>query len=106
MALCPLLQLADAANMKHDRDQELLSRFWEFHAALVRRDGLEDRIRAGDLDPSLLERSLPAAEAVIAARSRMYRCLMRQGWSPPPSIVQDLAYDDTVLSQWSGAVQD
>ena len=80
-----------------DRDPALLSCFWALHAAITRRDGIEARLRAGQHDPDLLERSLPAAEAVIAARTALYRHLMAQGWTPPNTVVQDLSYDETVL---------
>lgn len=80
-----------------DRDPELLTCFWALHAAIIRRDGIEARLRAGQHDPDLLERSLPAAEAVIAARTGLYRHLISRGWTPPNTVVQDLSYDETVL---------
>lgn len=80
-----------------DRDAELLTDFWALHAAIIRRDGIEARLRAGDHDPDLLERSLPAAEAVIAARTALYRRLIGQGWTPPNTVVRDLSYDEVVL---------
>jgi hypothetical protein len=84
--------------LEPERDPELLGCFWELHAAVVRRDGIEARLRAGQHDPELLTRSLPAAEAVIAARTALYRHLMQQGWTPPNAVVRDLAYDETVLA--------
>ncbi len=80
-----------------DRDAELLTCFWALHAAIIRRDGIEARLRAGDHDPDLLTRTLPAAEAVIAARTALYRRLMDLGWTPPNTVVRDLSYDETVL---------
>jgi hypothetical protein len=82
-----------------DRDHELLSRFWSLHAAVVRRDGIEERLRSGQADTALLDRSLLAAEAVLEARVALYRCLMARGWRPPDSLVRDIAYDDAVLAE-------
>ena len=90
--------------MENDRDHALLSRFWALHAAVLRRDGLEERLRlvvAPDRD--LLERSLAAAEGVLTARAALFRHLMDNGWTPPESVVKDLLYDETVLSETGGA---
>ena len=90
--------------MENDRDHALLSRFWALHAAVLRRDGLEERLRlvvAPDRD--LLERSLAAAEGVLTARAALFRHLMDIGWTPPESVVKDLLYDETVLSETGGA---
>lgn len=72
---------------------------WAFHTAVQRRDGIEARLRTGDHDPDLLDRSLPAAEAVVAARIELYRLLMADGWIPPPAVASDIEYDDNVLHQ-------
>jgi hypothetical protein len=72
---------------------------WAFHSALQRRDGVEARVRRGEHDPDLLDRSLTAAEAVVQARIELYRLLIDDGWIPPPSVASDLAYDDEVLHQ-------
>ena len=88
-----------------DRDKGLLTHFWSLHAAVLKRDGLEDRMRAGPLDQELLDRSLAAAEGVLAARSALYRQLMSQGWTPPAALVRDLAYDEIVLSETDGALR-
>jgi hypothetical protein len=90
--------------MERDRDHELLARFWGLHAAIVRRDGLEDRMRQGPVDEELLDRSLLAAEAVLQARAALYRHLMQAGWTPPDTVVKDLTYDEIVLSEGDGAV--
>lgn len=91
--------------MDSDRDHELLSRFWALHAAVIKRDGLEDRMRSGlPLDQDLLDRSLTAAEDVLAARTALYRHLMAGGWTPPDSLVKDLRYDEIVLSEGDGAL--
>ncbi len=91
--------------MHSDRDHELLTRFWALHAAVIKRDGLEDRMRSGlPLDQELLDRSLAAAEGVLEARAGLYRHLMAAGWTPPDHLVKDLAYDEIVLSESDGAV--
>ncbi len=91
--------------MNDDRDDALLSRFWALHAAIIRRDGLEQRMRSGmPLDQELLDRSLAAAEGVLEARAALYRHLMDTGWTPPDTVVRDLAYDEIVLSETEGAV--
>jgi len=91
--------------MKQDRDDELLARFWALHAAIIRRDGLEERMRSGlPLDQDLLDRSLSAAEAVLEARGALYRYLMDHGWTPPDTVVKDLAYDEIVLTETDGAI--
>ena len=90
--------------MAHDRDEELLSRFWALHAAIIRRDGVEERMRSGPVDDELLGRSLAAAEAVLKARASLYRYLMQSGWTPPNTVVKDLAYDEIVLSETDGAL--
>ena len=90
--------------MDNDRDHELLAHFWSLHAAVNKRDGLEDRMRAGVLDQELLDRSLAAAEGVLEARAGLYRHLMGKGWTPPAALVRDLAYDEIVLSETDGAL--
>ena len=87
---------------QRDRDHELLSRFWSLHAAIIRRDGIEERMRSGPVDTALLDRSLMAAEAVLDARTSLYRHLMASGWTPPDVLVKDLAYDEVVLEQADG----
>lgn len=91
--------------MEQDRDRQLLSRFWGLHAAIIRRDGLEGRMRSGQpLDQDLVDRSLTAAEAVLEARAALYRHLMETGWTPPEPVVKDLVYDEIVLSETDGAM--
>ena len=89
--------------MEDDRDHALLTRFWALHAAVIRRDGLEERLRAsGSPGRDLLERSLASAEAVVAARAALFRHLMAEGWTPPDAVVRDLVYDEIVLSETEG----
>ena len=75
-------------------DSELLALFWALHAAVLKRDGLEKRVRTGEVDQELLDRSIAAAEAVVAARAALYRHLVATGWKPPEILVQDRSYDD------------
>ena len=91
--------------MTDDRDVELLSRFWALHAAIIRRDGLEERMRSGPLDTELFDRSLAAAEGVLAARAALFRHLMAQGWRAPDTVVKDLAFDEVVLAQREGTAR-
>lgn len=90
--------------MDNNQDGTLLGHFWVLHAAILKRDGLEERMRSGAADQELLDRSLSAAEGVLAARSALYRYLMSLGWTPPDTTVKDLAYDEVVLSETDGAV--
>ena len=91
--------------MQHDRDDDLLARFWALHAAIIKRDGLEERMRSGlPMDSDLLDRSLAAAEGVLEARAALYRYLMDVGWTPPDAVVKDLVYDETVLSETEGGI--
>ena len=91
--------------MHDDRDHQLLSRFWALHAAVIKRDGLEDRMRSGvPVDQDLLDRSLAAADGVLQARSALFRHLMDAGWTAPDPVIRDLVYDEIVLSETDGAV--
>ena len=87
-----------------EQDKDLLSCFWALHAATIRRDGLDTRMRAGQLDEDTLERSLAAAESVLQARTALYRHLMQLGWTPPDAVVRDMEYDEIVLSELDGVV--
>ena len=90
--------------MDAERDHELLARFWALHAAVIKRDGLEDRMRSQvPADEDLLDRSLAAAEGVLQARAGLYRHLIQTGWRPPERVVRDLEFDETVLAETDGA---
>lgn len=91
--------------MVEDRDAALLSRFWTLHAAVIKRDGLEERMRGGAVDAGLFDRSLAAAEDVLTARASLFRHLMEQGWRPPDVVVKDLVFDEIVLSATDGATR-
>ena len=82
-------------------EKELLAVAEAFRAAVQRRDGLEARIARGELGGELLDRSLAAAEAVLLTRKALYRLLMDCGWSAPPRLIQDMAYDDHLLGHWA-----
>lgn len=85
--------------MSQAREDRLHAVVWAFHAAVQRRDGIESRLRRGEADMDLQDRSLAASEAVVEARIGLYRLLMSEGWIPPPAVAQDIEYDDEVLHQ-------
>jgi hypothetical protein len=62
---------------------------------------VEGRLRRGELDAELYDRSLTAAEAVVQARIGLYRLLISEGWTPPDSIAKDISYDDSLLDEES-----
>ena len=72
---------------------------WAFHDALQRRDGVEARLRRGDIDLDLRDRNLRAADAVTAARLGLYRTLVSQGWSPPASVLRAIELDAALLCE-------
>lgn len=76
--------------------EPLLAAFAAHHAAVIRSDGLAARLREGPSDDELAERSLTAADEVIATRAQLYRALIELGWKPPPAVAADLRYDDEV----------
>lgn len=81
------------------REDRLHAAVWAFHSAVQRRDGIEARLRRGELDLDLQDRSLAASEAVVQARLALYRMLISEGWTPPPAVAQQIEYDDTVLRE-------
>lgn len=78
------------------RHEPLLTAFDAHHAAVIRSDGVAARLRAHPGDRELLDRTLSAAEEVIATRAQLYRALMDLGWTPPAEVAADLRYDDVV----------
>jgi hypothetical protein len=68
-----------------------------YHAAVIRSEGLEDRLRDENGDPELLDRSLAAAEHVIEARAALRTGLIDLGWTPPREVAEDLRRDVDVL---------
>ena len=82
-------------------EERLHQAVWAYHAAVQRRDGVEARLRRGEMDTDLYDRSLAAADAVTEARLGLYKLLISEGWTPPESLAQDIAYDDAVLRERS-----
>ena len=78
-------------------EDRLHAAVWAYHAALQRRDGIEARLRRGEDDSDLRDRSLSAAESVVEARVALFRLLMSDGWIPPPSLAQDVESDGVLL---------
>ena len=78
-------------------DDPLLPLMAAYHAAVIRSDGLQSKLRDAHGDEELLDRSLAAAEQVIEARAALYRGLIDLGWTPPAVVVDNLATDLEVL---------
>jgi hypothetical protein len=68
-----------------------------YHAAVIRSEGLQERLQTEIGDPDLLDRSLAAAEHVIEARAALRKALIVLGWTPPPDVVEDMRRDVEVL---------
>jgi hypothetical protein len=82
-----------------EAETQLHQAVWAFHDALQRRDGVEARLRRGDIDLDLRDRHLRAAEAVTAARLNLYRALTGQGWTPPASVLRAIDVDEALLRE-------
>lgn len=91
--------MAETKGMKETRLHDAAQ---AFHTAVQRRDGVEARVRKGEHDPELLDRSLFAAEAVVLARIELYRLLIDDGWIPPPTVAGALELDGEILQQPAG----
>ncbi|MGZ6827037.1 MAG: hypothetical protein ACXVGH_09615 [Mycobacteriales bacterium] len=76
--------------MQSSTEERLHVAVWAFHAAVQRRDGVAARLRRGDDDPELLDRSVAAAESVDLARLALYRLLVSEGWTPPADVAAEL----------------
>jgi hypothetical protein len=85
--------------MSQSIEDRLHNALWAFHAAVQRRDGVEARLRRGEIDADLYDRSLTAAEAVVQARVALYRLLVDEGWTPPPAVARDMTFDVSLLHQ-------
>jgi hypothetical protein len=103
-ALRSLSRSAEAPLVTQSTEDQLHAALWAFHTAVQRRDGVESRLRRGEIDADLYDRSLHASEAVMASRLGLYRLLIEQGWIPPSQVLQDIAYDDSVLHEASGGL--
>ena len=80
-------------------EEQLHDAVWQFHDAIQRREGVEERVRRGDNDPALYDRGLAAAQAVVQARLRLYRVLIEQGWKPPKALTEQVAADLVLLGE-------
>ncbi|MCU1601297.1 MAG: hypothetical protein JWO22_2006 [Frankiales bacterium] len=87
--------------MTNGKEESLHAVVWAYHAAVQRRDGIEARLRNGEHDHDLRDRSLSAAECVVEARIALYRLLMTEGWIPPPVVAHAIELDDRLLRQQS-----
>lgn len=88
--------------MTRSREDALHEAIWKLHDALVRRDGIEQRLRDdSDNDPELYKRSLLASETVLNARMLLYRVLLEQGWTPPPAVATQLQLDSHLVREAS-----
>lgn len=87
--------------MSQAREDRLHAAVWAFHAAVQRRDGIESRLRRGELDADLQDRSLVASESVVEARIALYRLLVSEGWVPPPAVASEMDFDDSLLRERS-----
>ena len=80
-------------------EEQLHDAVWQFHDAIQRREGVEDRLRRGEGNPGLYDRGLAAAEAVVHARLRLDRVLIEQGWKPPKALTEQVAADLALLGE-------
>lgn len=87
--------------MTRTAEDDLHDAIWALHDALQRRDGIEERLRGGDLDPELYDRGLVAAEAVVHARLALYRVLITQGWTPPRTVASKVDLDARLMNEAS-----
>ena len=78
---------------------QLHAAIWALHEALQRRDGIEQRLRSGDVDADLYSRGLQASEAVVTARLELYRVLIEQGWTPPSTVTTQVNLDTLILAE-------
>ena len=85
--------------MTRSPEDDLHEVIWALHDALQRRDGIEQRLRDGDLDAELYDRGLAASEAVVHARLALYRVLVTQGWTPPKSVETQAPLDARLMGQ-------
>jgi hypothetical protein len=90
--------------VSQNTEDQLHAALWAFHTAVQRRDGVEARLRRGEIDVDLYDRSLHASEAVMGSRLALYRLLIDQGWTPPRHVIEDIAYDNSVLHEAAGGL--
>ncbi|HWH29369.1 MAG TPA: hypothetical protein VNU26_10465 [Mycobacteriales bacterium] len=85
-------------------DDELVALFAELAGALRDRDTLEAQLQRDPDDPLVRRLSLAACDRVLDRRNALYRGLIRQGWTPPPSVVRHLLEDEVIVSEDVGGV--
>ena len=85
-------------------DDELVQRCAELQRAMRDRDEQERRLRRDLADAEARELSLAACERVLTRRTGLYRHLIRQGWTPPSSVVRHLLEDEVLLGEPIGDV--
>jgi hypothetical protein len=93
--------LTKGSALGRSEEEQLHQAIWAFHDALQRRDGIEQRLRDGDLDGALYDRGLAASEAVVHARLALYRVLITQGWTPPESVATQVDLDAHLMTEAS-----
>ena len=89
------------ARMGRTHEELLHQTIWALHDALQRRDGIEQRLRDGDVDAQLYDRGLAASEAVVHARLALYRVLIAQGWTPPQGLAAQVDLDEHLMTEAS-----
>lgn len=87
--------------MVRTQEEQLHQAIWAYHDALQRRDGIEQRLRGGEVDAHLYDRGLAASEAVVHTRLALYRVLIDQGWTPPASVSAQVDLDEQLMSEAS-----
>lgn len=85
--------------------EELFQRCASLEHAVTCRDTLERRLREQPHSASVRLRSLTACEQVLRARTGLYRCLIREGWQPPPHVVRAMLDDELLLDEPSGPLE-
>lgn len=85
-------------------EDELLLRFAQLDRALCVRDAFERRLRDHPRDVAVRIRSLDACEQVLRTRAGLYRCLIRQGWQPPSSVLRTMLDDELLVDEPLGPV--
>ena len=85
-------------------DEELLRLTAQLARAVRDRDTLEEQLESRPDDPLVRRLSLAACERVLQQRNALHRCLIRQGWTPPPSVVRHLLEDEVIVREGVGGV--
>ena len=83
---------------------ELRLQITQLDRALSACDALERRLREQPESATTRAQSLQACEQVLRSRAALYRCLIRQGWQPPSSVVRAMLDDELLLDEPLGPV--